>query len=76
MKQLAIAVLIQVVVGVPLGSRAFALGPLPSPSASEIDGRVTAALNELYSQNEAARALAAKAKAILVFPDIRKAAFL
>jgi lipid-binding SYLF domain-containing protein len=54
----------------------FAQGPLRAPSASEIDGRVTASLNELYSQNEAARALAAKARAILVFPDIRKGAFI
>ena len=76
MKQLAMAVLVQIVVGLPLGSGAFAQGPLRAPSASEIDGRVTAALNELYSQNEAARALAAKAKAILVFPDIRKGAFI
>ena len=76
MRQLAMAVLIQVVAGAPFGSGAFAQGPLSAPSASEIDGKVTAALNELYSQNEAARALAAKAKAILVFPDIRKGAFI
>jgi lipid-binding SYLF domain-containing protein len=36
---------------------------------------VTAALNQLYAQNEAAKALGAKAKAVLVFPEIRKAAF-
>ena len=76
MKQLAIAALIQIAVVAPFGSGAFAQGPLSAPSASEIDGKVTAALNELYSQNEAARALAAKAKAILVFPDIRKGAFI
>ena len=76
MKQLAMAVLVQIVVGVPLGNGAFALGPLSAPSASEIDGKVTTALNELYSQNEAAKALAAKAKAVLVFPDIRKGAFI
>ncbi len=76
MKQLAMTVLIQVVVGAPFGSGAFAQGPLSAPSASEIDGKATAALSKLYSQNEAAKALAAKAKAILVFPDIRKGAFI
>jgi len=34
------------------------------------------ALRELYSYNEAAKALGAKAKAVLVFPDIKKAAFI
>jgi lipid-binding SYLF domain-containing protein len=76
MKRLAMAMLVQIIAGVPFGSGAFAQGPLRAPSASEIDGKVTASLNELYSQNEAARALAAKAKAILVFPDIRKGAFI
>jgi lipid-binding SYLF domain-containing protein len=76
MKRLAMAMLVQIVAGVPFGSGAFAQGPLRAPSASEIDGKVTASLNELYSQNEAARALAAKARAILVFPDIRKGAFI
>jgi len=76
MKQMALVMLVQIVAGVPFGSGAFAQGPLNAPSASEIDGKVTASLNELYSQNEAARALAAKAKAILVFPDIRKGAFI
>jgi lipid-binding SYLF domain-containing protein len=76
MKRLAIAILVQILAVVPFGSRTFALGPLSAPSASEIDGKVTAALNELYSQNEAAKALGAKAKAILVFPDIRKGAFI
>src|ERR1700740_2851904 len=75
-KRLAIVMLVQVMAGVPFGSGAFALGPLSGPSASEIDGKVTASLNELYSQNDAARALGAKAKAILVFPDIRKGAFI
>jgi lipid-binding SYLF domain-containing protein len=51
------------------------VGPL-APSASEIDRSVSAALNNLYSTNAAAPALGAKAKAILVFPDIRKGAFL
>lgn len=50
------------------------VGPF-APSASEIDGKVTTALKQLYAENEAARALGAKAKAVLVFPEIRKAAF-
>ena len=76
MKRLAMVILVQIMAGVPFGSGAFAQGPLRAPSASEIDGKVTASLNELYSQNDAARALGAKAKAILVFPDIRKGAFI
>jgi lipid-binding SYLF domain-containing protein len=75
MKRLATAILVQILAGVLFGSAAFA-GPLSGPSASEIDGKVTASLNQLYSQNDAARALGAKAKAILVFPDIRKGAFI
>jgi lipid-binding SYLF domain-containing protein len=47
-----------------------------APSAPEIDQYVTAALRDLYSQNETARALGAKAKGVLVFPDIKKAAFI
>jgi lipid-binding SYLF domain-containing protein len=47
-----------------------------SPSASTIDSNVTAALNNLYAHNDAARALGGKAKAVLVFPDIKKGAFL
>ncbi len=50
--------------------------PLLAPKASEIDQNVTAALRDLYSHNEAAKALGAKAKAILVFPDIKKGAFI
>jgi len=76
MKRLAMVLLVQIVALALFGSGAFALGPLSGPSASEIDGKVTASLNQLYSQNDAARALGAKAKAILVFPDIRKGAFI
>jgi lipid-binding SYLF domain-containing protein len=50
------------------------VGPL-APTASEIDRNVSAALSNLYAQNDAAKALGARAKAILVFPDIRKGAF-
>lgn len=76
MKTLVIFMLAQIMLGVSFGTGAFAQGPLRTPSASDIDQKVTAALNELYSQNDAAKALAAKAKAILVFPEIRKGAFI
>src|SRR5690349_16759609 len=62
------------VVGTGVDS-AFAQGPL-TPSAYQIDSSARAALNALYSQNPAASALGARAKAILVFPDIRKGAFI
>ena len=58
-----------------LGKIRTALAQL-APSASEIDRNVNASLPELYSHNEAAKQLGAKAKAILVFPDIKKAAFI
>jgi len=51
------------------------VGPL-APSAAQLDQSVTAALNSLYANNEAAKALGAKAKAVLVFPDIKKGAFI
>ncbi len=54
---------------------AAAFGQVFAPSASDIDGKVTTALNQLYAQNDAAKALGAKAKAVLVFPEIKKAAF-
>jgi lipid-binding SYLF domain-containing protein len=59
-----------------LGRMAFAQGLGLTPRASEIDSSASAALAGLYSQNEAARALGSKAKAVLVFPDIRKGAFI
>jgi lipid-binding SYLF domain-containing protein len=51
------------------------VGPL-APSSAELDSNVSAALSNLYATNPGARALGAKAKAVLVFPDIRKGAFL
>ncbi len=41
-----------------------------------LDQDARAALNALYESSPAARALGEKAKGILVFPDIRKAAFI
>ena len=63
---LAIAIL------TPINAQADAL----APSAYEIDHKTSAALSRLYSQNAGARALGAKAKGVLVFPDIRKGAFI
>ena len=56
------------------GEVAFAQGL--TPQASEIDRSARSALSALYSQNKAARGLGAKATAVLVFPNIRKGAFI
>ena len=72
LKRLVTVGILQIALGFALSVQAFAQ---LAPSASEIDRNVTAALRELYSHNEAARTLGAKAKAVLVFPDIKKAAF-
>jgi len=45
-------------------------------SAAEIDREVNAALKTLLAKSESARALAEKAKGILVFPGIMKAGFI
>jgi len=74
-KRLAILLLSQMTLALVLKTAVFAQGPL-APTASEIDQSVTAASRDLYGQNEAARALGAKAKAVLIFPDIKKAAFI
>jgi lipid-binding SYLF domain-containing protein len=42
----------------------------------DIDAQATAALNKLYAEAPAARALGEKAKAVLVFPNVYKAALL
>jgi lipid-binding SYLF domain-containing protein len=76
MKRFAAVLLAQITLGSLLAAAAFAQMPLLAPKASEIDQNVTAALRDLYSHNEAAKALRAKAKAVLVFPDIKKGAFI
>ena len=57
-----------------------AVATLPSPvlaaSADEIDRGVNAALRNLYASQPSARVLAARAKAVLVFPTIVKAGFM
>jgi len=45
-------------------------------TAAEIDATATAALDQLYNQVPAAKALAAKGEAVLVFPKITKAGLL
>jgi len=75
-KRLAAAVVLPIALAQFLAIAALAqVGPL-APSAADVDRNVSAALRNLYSQNEAAQALGARAKAILVFPDIKKGAFL
>lgn len=73
MKRLTVAVVIQMAIGFGL---AGVLHAQLAPSASEIDQKVTSALNSLYANNPKAKELGAKAKGILVFPDIKKGAFL
>ena len=45
-------------------------------STPQLDRQATAALNDLYASSPAAKALGARAKGVLVFPDVRKAAFI
>src|SRR5215469_1599225 len=73
-KPLVLATILGVILSV-LGSAAFAQSLL-TPSASDINSSSRAALAALYSQNAAAQALGKKARAVLVFPDIHKGAFL
>jgi lipid-binding SYLF domain-containing protein len=75
MKRLAAVLLVQITLALVLNVAAFAHVPL-APTTSEIDQSVTSALENLYAHNETARILGAKAKAILVFPDIKKGAFI
>ena len=55
-----------------------AMGPCPAEAASPVgvDSDVQAALKALYKSAPAAKALAATAKGILVFPNIVKAGFM
>jgi len=75
MKRITAVLVAQVILGLTLNAPVFAHVPL-IPSTADIDHSVTAALKNLYGHNEAAKALGAKAKAVLVFPDIKKGAFI
>jgi lipid-binding SYLF domain-containing protein len=54
----------------------FYAGSALGASAREIDSKATTALTALYKTTPGAKSLAAKAKAILIFPDIVKAGFM
>ena len=63
--------------------RAFVLGLVlvmtslgAQAASSQLDTDARAALNALYESSPAAKALGAQAKAILVFPDVKKAALI
>jgi lipid-binding SYLF domain-containing protein len=75
-KSLVLVAMLQMFLGSAVAGTAFSQSLSMSPSASEIALSSRAALNLLYSQNSAARALGTKARAVLVFPDIRKGAFI
>ena len=55
---------------------AVAFGASHAAPAKGIDDEATAALNALYAQAPGAKALGEKAKAVLVFPSVLKAALL
>lgn len=73
--RLAAALLMQATLALTSGVGALAQVPRLAPTASQIDESVVTALGNLYAHNEAAKLLGTKAKAVLVFPDIKKAAF-
>ena len=50
--------------------------PVWAASAREIDAQATQALKTFYNSNPGAKALADKAKAVLIFPNVVKAGFL
>jgi lipid-binding SYLF domain-containing protein len=50
--------------------------PVLAASAKEIDRKATKALQKLYASTPEAKKLAAKAKGILIFPDIVKGGFI
>lgn len=75
MKRLAAMSLMQIMLIGTCHALAFAQGAPFAPSAYELDHSALAALTDLYRHDKAARALGAKARAILVFPDIKKGAF-
>jgi lipid-binding SYLF domain-containing protein len=74
--RLAAIVVLQFSFVLATSSATFAQMKALAPTASEIDQSVTTALSRLYQENDAARALGRKAKGVLVFPEIRKGAFL
>lgn len=65
-----IAALLSLVLAASLGS-----GPAQAADAAEIDARADLALDRLLAGSEAARALSARAVAVMIFPDVVKAGF-
>jgi lipid-binding SYLF domain-containing protein len=61
---------------VSAGLNALHAKPALAASAKEIDAKATNALATLYKTTPGAKALANKAKAVLIFPDIIKAGFM
>jgi lipid-binding SYLF domain-containing protein len=51
------------------------IGPVAADDKASIDTEVKSALTQLYDTNPGAKAVGEKAKAILVFPTIRRAGF-
>jgi len=58
------------------GVVACGVGPALAASAAEIDAEVDTALRHLFATTAESKAVAAKAKAVLVFPDVLKAGFI
>ena len=52
------------------------IDPAHAASASEINSKVNTALRTLYAKQPGAKALADKARGVLVFPDIVKGGFI
>ncbi|HYB12625.1 MAG TPA: lipid-binding SYLF domain-containing protein, partial [Myxococcota bacterium] len=65
------AFLLAALIGVLMAPR-----PCRAASAAEIDRGVNKALKTLYAKNPTAKSLGAKAKAVLVFPEIVKGGFM
>jgi len=68
MRSLTHAALVLLILFISLGGRAQA-------TEQQLDRDAAAALNALYASSPAARALGAKAKGVLVFPDARESSF-
>lgn len=76
MKAAVCVISFQLALGFVYTAAAFAQMKAPlAPPGADIDRSVTAALDRLYASDQTAKNLSASAKAVLVFPEIKKAAF-
>lgn len=73
---LSVSITLQITFLLLVNSVSFAQMQPLAPTASQIDQSVTSALSRLYQENDAAKSLGEKAKGVLVFPEIRKGAFI